>query len=327
MGATIPLVSIISGYYNRENFVAESIDSLLKQTYSNIEIIIFDDCSKDNTHQNLLQFSNDNRVKIIRHETNIGFVNGLINAINSSRGEYIAIHGSGDISHPNRIERQVAILNEFKDVGVVGCTVTNVRYDKNYNILYRTNINNEKFHGSAKESILVKNIFTHGEVMFRKSIYDRVGGYRPQFAYAQDRDLWCRMSRLCDFFIVPEPLYSRKLLPDGVGSKLHKLIVQRLLSEFARQCHENVLAGKKDYIDEYGNQALFFFSYNKRISKEFFFMCYRKYLSADYKEGKWLSKFILSKTINFYSLKCFIYFDVFGGITRRYFEIKRKRRA
>lgn len=322
-----PLVSVISGYYNRENFVDESIKSLINQTYSNIEVIIFDDYSTDNTYSNLLKFASDKRVRIIRHEVNKGFVKGLIDAISESKGEYIAIHGSGDISHPNRIEKQVTILDKFKDVGVVGCTVTNIRYNKNYRELYRSKINTTKFHGSAKEIILQKNLFTHGEVMFRRTMYEEVGGYRPLFTYAQDRDLWCRMSKVCNFYIVPEPLYSRKLLPDGVGSKLKKLIIQKMLSEFARQCHERVLKGGKDYIDEFGNQALFFFKYNKRISKEFFFVCYRKYLASDFSEGKWLARFVPSKTINFYSLKSYFYFYLLAGLTKRYFELKGRRRS
>ena len=79
------LISVVTGFYNRGNLVRTSIGSLLRQTYTNLEIIVFDDCSTDHTYEELLKFQ-DPRLKVIRHSINIGFVNGLINAIKQSSG-------------------------------------------------------------------------------------------------------------------------------------------------------------------------------------------------------------------------------------------------
>ena len=103
-----PLVSIITVYYNREQYIKESIQSLLEQTYKNTEIIIVDDGSNDET-LNILNKFTDNRIRIISHG-NMGFVKSIKKAIDISKGKYIAIHGSVDISHANRIERQVDFL-------------------------------------------------------------------------------------------------------------------------------------------------------------------------------------------------------------------------
>ncbi|MDZ7835005.1 MAG: glycosyltransferase family 2 protein [Alkalibacterium sp.] len=113
------LVSIVTVYYNRENQVKESIESLLNQTYQNIEIIAVDDGSTDNTYK-LLSSYKDSRLKVIRH-TNSGFVKSIRKAIEHSNGDIIAVHGSGDISFLNRIEKQVSVLKNNSRIGVVSC--------------------------------------------------------------------------------------------------------------------------------------------------------------------------------------------------------------
>src|SRR5690625_1367943 len=116
------LVSIVTVFYNRANYVKASIESLLNQTYENIEIIAIDDGSTDNTLEKLKLFESDSRFKVISH-SNIGFVRSIKKAIKYSNGEVIAVHGSGDISLPSRIEKQVDILIKKPHIGVVGCEV------------------------------------------------------------------------------------------------------------------------------------------------------------------------------------------------------------
>ncbi len=276
-----PLVSIISGYYNRENFVDESVASLVNQRFKDVEIIIFDDCSTDGTYDKLKAFeAADPRVKVIRHQTNKGFVRGMIEAISIARGEFIAVHGSGDLSMPDRIEKQVEALLSKPNVGVVGSFIENIRFKKNGET--EGQLVKHEFEGNGQQILLKKNIFSHGEVMYRKSLYHQVGGYRELFKFAQDRDLWCRMSKVCDFYVVPHVLYKRFSLPDGASFLLEKVLVQRVLSEFAIQNHELSLEGVKDLVARYGSQALFFFDYNNRFIKNAYPLALRSlYEAAD----------------------------------------------
>jgi glycosyltransferase involved in cell wall biosynthesis len=117
-----PLVSIISVYYNRKNFVSASVQSLLNQSCPELEIILVDDGSTDGTLQALQSFSNP-RVRVITG-TNQGFVKALKGAIETAHGSLIAIHGSGDVSQPQRVEKQVEFLLGHPEVGVVGCYVS-----------------------------------------------------------------------------------------------------------------------------------------------------------------------------------------------------------
>lgn len=248
-----PLVSIISGYYNRVNYVEESIQSLCNQTYDNIEIIIFDDCSTDGTYEKLLEFENkDSRVKILKHEINKGFVRGLIEAINTSKGEFIAIHGSGDFSYPTRIEKQVEVLIKNYNIGLIGCIVQNSMV---VNGVENISLFHYKIHGNALSVLKEKNIFTHGEVMFRRSIYDIVGGYREYFYFAQDYDLWTRMAYYCDFFSIDEILYKRFLRSDGATVRPEKRLVQAINTEIIQQNINFIEKNEKDLIDLYGDKA------------------------------------------------------------------------
>lgn len=258
-----PLVSIITGCYNHEELVDNSINCLLNQTYSNIEIVAFDDCSTDNTFEKLKAFEKDPRIRLIRHKTNIGFVNGLINAISHSKGEYIAIHGSGDFSFPTRIEKQVSVLLERKDVSVVGCE--NELYSRGKFVrLTNWYPAGDFFQDIQKNSIKI----SHGDAMFRKSTYEEVGGYRSFFRYAQDRDLWCRMSLKAEYFIVPEVLYRRHRHIEGsVSGNTKTRIKQIFYSEMALQGLKLRQKYGHDHVDVFGPEAFILLKKSKRVSE------------------------------------------------------------
>ena len=256
-----PLVSVISAYYNREDYVNESVQSLLEQTYENLEIIIIDDGSTDNTYQRLAQFS-DSRLKIVTHE-NMGFVKSFRKAIELSKGEYIAVHGSGDISFPERIEKQAALLQENDDIGVVGCYVKDIdalshhEYVRDFDVPKR-----------ALAELKRRNLFTHGEVMYRRSLYDEVGGYRTFFNFSQDYDLWLRMSLVSNFASVKEVLYARFKLGDGIELNLERKAMQNYLTDFALQCIDYRLEHGKDLLDIYQERAGFFRKRSAKVSTQ-----------------------------------------------------------
>lgn len=240
-GENSPLISIISGWYNREAYVNYSIQSLLDQTYDNIEIIVFDDASTDNTLSELMKFD-DPRIKIIAHQKNIGFVNGLIDAINHSKGDFIAIHGSGDISYKNRIYKQVNFLLSKPSYSLVA-SWRKIQYSNgSIKGLKYPQIKNIPVH------LLRTSNITHGCIMFSKKAYIKAGGYRKLFVYAQDRDLICRISLVGNIFILQEFLYETKFLKNGVSRNLQNKFKQRVLSNYARTLYIQRLKGS---IDEY----------------------------------------------------------------------------
>lgn len=258
------LVSILTVYYNRADQVKESIQSLLDQTYSSTEIIIVDDGSTDRTLEVLNTFS-DPRIRIISH-SNRGFTRSIIEAVKQSKGELIAIHGSGDISFPERIEEQARLLQNNEEIGVVGCMVENQNTVTGTTALYHKFKDGEE----AISQLMSNNIYTHGEVMFRRSVYEQAGGYRELFKFTQDYDLWLRMALITKFATVKKLLYRRYTLPDGVSASIDKMMVQQYLAEFGRQCIEMRIKTGQDYIDRYGAHSLFFLKKTKRLSRILF---------------------------------------------------------
>jgi len=251
---TEPTLSVITGYYNKLQNLEDSIESILKQSFQSFELIIFDDCSTDGTYEKLLEISTtDSRIRLLRHEANIGFVKGLIEAIKVARGEYIAIHGSGDISLRDRLLKQKVFLDNHIGIGVVGCYYRNVKAGVEQSVF--KNPNNDCF----KEIIKRQNVFSHGEVMFRKSIYDKIGGYRDFFKFAQDRDLWCRFSLHTEYHVLEEILYERQHDdPNSVNNNKRKRVKQILFSDFAVQSLKHREKYGHDLVDLYSVEALGF---------------------------------------------------------------------
>ena len=115
MANNTPLVTVIMTTYNHEKYVGEATESVLKQTFDNIELVIVNDGSRDNTEKVIKKF-NDERIVYIYQE-NQGPSIAANNAILASRGKYIAIMSGDDVSHPLRIERQ---LNEYQKQATKG---------------------------------------------------------------------------------------------------------------------------------------------------------------------------------------------------------------
>ena len=220
-------VSVISGFYNREKFVLDSVNSILNQSHTDFEYIIFDDSSSDNTKELISELRDERIVKMMFNE-NKGFVNGLIDAVERSQGEYIFIHGAGDISHPDRIKKQLEVL-EAGRYGVVGCYYENLSEDNK-----RLNVVMTKQEELSLENMFIYNRISHGEVAFKKSIYEKAGKYERGFRFSQDYDLWLRMLRHTEFFIVPEILYSRRIIKNSVSINPEKILEQAKFSVLAR---------------------------------------------------------------------------------------------
>ena len=206
-----PLVSIVTSVYNRLAYAQPSLDSLLAQTWPNFEIVMVDDGSTDGT-EDWLDSLTDPRIRVLRQE-NQGNGAGLNTAIAAARGELIAIHDFGDICHPDRVARQAEVLLSHTEIGVVSCWLSRrdvVSGDRTY-LHHRKTL-------PFRDAILRSAPFSHGEVMYRKALWRAAGGYRREFRYAVDRDLFIRLSRLCEYHVIEEELYEQLLFPGGISS-------------------------------------------------------------------------------------------------------------
>ena len=117
-----PKVSIIMGIYNCEETLAESIDSILNQTYENWELIMCDDCSSDRTFDIAKGYKDKypNKIKLLKNEKNLTLGPTLNKCMEYVEGKYIARQDGDDYSHKNRLEIQVKVLEENSDIAAVG---------------------------------------------------------------------------------------------------------------------------------------------------------------------------------------------------------------
>jgi hypothetical protein len=244
-----PMVSVLTIFYNRADLVATSLGSVLNQTYRNLEVIAIDDGSTDETLAEMEKFAGDHRLRLIAKE-NSGFTNSMIMAAGLARGSLIAVHDAGDVSLPERVARQVEAMRAYPDVGVVGCKVVNPVIGT-----ARTKIVGRPNGLPFRPSLMARNMFTHGEVMFRKNLYDKVAGYRRQFRFAQDIDLWIRISQHAGYHTVQDVLYERVEIAGSVSASAEKTLAQQQFSELARQCGESIDRGGPDPVEQFGDEA------------------------------------------------------------------------
>ncbi len=187
-----PKISVIMSVFNHEKYLQKSIDSILSQSYKNFEFIIINDGSNKNTKKILeLNKLQDKRIKVIINKKRIGLTKSLNIAIKISKGEYIARQDSDDISYFKRFEEQ---LNFFKkNKKVIMCGTNGILIDNNGSFL--KNIKNlENNYEKIKKKLIYENQFIHSSVMVKRNYLLEVKGYDEKFKYAQDYDLWCRLS-------------------------------------------------------------------------------------------------------------------------------------
>lgn len=258
-------VLFISVYYNRAYCVDESVLSMVNQTYKNVTALLWDDASTDDTYKKLLKYQSD-KVLIRKSAQNQGLTKCLIQAIAESNAEFIAIHGSGDISAPERIEKQAQFLNENPEFGVCGCSIT--RRSEAFNAHSSRAYKPTGFVDPMQSPVM------HGEVMFRRSLYNAVGGYRPFFVYSQDYDLWLRMREHgTRFGGLGDALYSCVSRRDGVTGDCIKCYFQACYAGIAFQAHLDRMRGGIDIVEQYGTNALLLLKPNKLYAGKMVGVC------------------------------------------------------
>ncbi len=178
-----PLISVLLSVYNDDKNIKNSIESILSQSYKNIELLVIDDCSDDKTYD-ILNEIKDSRIKIYRNKENKGLTKSLNILINKSNGDILARHDSDDISLPNRIEVQYKALSKYH---LDACTTR--AYIKN------SERSIPRFSHYLPISLVMKykNPFIHGTLMVRKKAILDVGLYDENIKYAQDYKLFLKL--------------------------------------------------------------------------------------------------------------------------------------
>ena len=197
----MPKISVILPIYNAQAFIADAVNSVLTQSFQDFELILIDDASSDRTPEILAGMS-DPRICIIHHDANRGLVTSLNEGLRLASGNFIARMDHDDIALPNRFSRQLTFLEQHSSIGVVGTGYRLIDGVGSLGLSYRPPVMHEEI--SWAMSFLCP--LAHPTVMARRDLLIAHGGYNESAAYAEDYDLWERLSRQVKFANLPEPL-------------------------------------------------------------------------------------------------------------------------
>ncbi|MDD3014443.1 MAG: glycosyltransferase family A protein, partial [Candidatus Gastranaerophilales bacterium] len=165
-----PVVSVVMTTYNRDKYICEAIESVLSQTFEDLELIIIDDGSTDDTSEKIKSF-NDERIKYY-YQDNAGQNPARNAGIIISNGKYIAMIDSDDIWDKNKLQKQVNILDKYPDTGLVYCGT--VFINENNKIIYKKPLADYK--GQILDKLLMTNFLYNGSCpLFRKSCIEKAG--------------------------------------------------------------------------------------------------------------------------------------------------------
>jgi glycosyltransferase involved in cell wall biosynthesis len=201
-GATVP-VSVVMPVYNAEKYVGEAVKSILAQTFRDFEFLIVDDGSTDSSLAILQEYAaRDSRIRLVSRP-NTGYLVALNEMLERAEGEWIARMDADDIALPERFERQLRYLADHPDCVMVGSRAIIIDPDGH---TLTTMV--DAFSHEDIDSTLMKgeSCVFHPAVMFRKQAALELGGYRKEYEFAEDMDLWLRFAEIGRIANLDEPL-------------------------------------------------------------------------------------------------------------------------
>ncbi len=209
-----PKVSVLMPAYNRANYIGQAIQSVLDQTYSDLELIVVDDGSTDNTAEVVQRFT-DPRVCYI-YQQNKGVSGALNTAFQASHGCYIALLGSDDALFPDMLMETLPLLEANPDVGLVYARAQAM--DSEGRLLPQVLGAPEKYPGQTFKSLLYGDCVCGITAVFRRECAERAGLWDESIVANEDWDMWLRMSLVCRFHFVDKILAHFRIHPGGITS-------------------------------------------------------------------------------------------------------------
>lgn len=243
-----PLVSVIIASYNHEHFVGKAIESVLNQTYSNIELLIGDDASPDNSVKIIAKYAKqDKRITFVPFKENrrVHIRNYFIQR---AKGKYIAILNSDDEFEKTKIAEQVAVLEAHNDIGIVFTKTSYV--DEQNNLMDEDTFDHTNRTRTEWLRIILETgrSFILSSSIFRRDLAVKVGGYNELLGLAPALDMWVKMLGLgSNLYVINKPLTKMRLLSGAKNLSSNSVANQnRGLFEISKiienYCNEDILS-------------------------------------------------------------------------------------
>lgn len=217
--SSIPIVSVVIPAFNAEKFITKTLDTVLAQTYTNYELIVVDDGSNDNTEKVVNEYFTKNKVcgECIRQE-NKRIAAARNTGIRFARGKFIALLDHDDLWMPEKLQRVIAA---FKLMPKTDLICHNEQILQNGKVI-KVSQNSEKNYSSYEELLFKGNSLSPSAVVFRKSLFDTVGGFdeSPELNTVEDYDFWLRISRVGKITYINATLGSYVLVKSAASNNI-----------------------------------------------------------------------------------------------------------
>lgn len=200
--------------YNSGKYLKEAIDSILNQSFTNFELIIINDGSTDNTEEILNNYT-DERIKKLRHNSNLGNYPARNYAMRNAKGKYIAVMDSDDISKPDRLQIQFDYMEQNPDVGCAGFGAEIVNEKGNVICNHSFLMDYER----VKSSLKICNPMIHSALILRASVLKQNNlKYDELFRYAADYELLTRLVQFTNVVKLPDIILQYRIHPNQISS-------------------------------------------------------------------------------------------------------------
>jgi glycosyltransferase involved in cell wall biosynthesis len=293
------LVSIVIPTHNRSGLLKNAVESALAQTYDNIEIIIVDDLSSDNTEQVVNELLNG-KILYIKNETSLGGAGARNKGIENSKGEFIAFLDDDDIWYPDKIKLQVNKISENDDNILCTCGLRVV-----YSSTGLDYFNFPKIKDVTLEKMLLNNLVgITSTVLVRKSSLDTAGNFDSRLPAREEYDLWIRLSECGKFTSVNKPLLdynihtNRAQISANIDKfiKGNRIIHEKYADKYAAMAPKMIKTLLANNYFQYSTIAIN--NYDRIKAVKFIW----KSLTTDFKPGKIVLLFVYLLGFRFYVL-------------------------
>lgn len=297
----MPKVSVLIPTYNSAIYLDEAIQSVLHQTFQDYELIIVDNQSTDNTDEVVSKYLTNNKVAYYKNETNIGMAGNWNQCLQYASGEYIKLLCSDDKFHPQLLEKFVAVLDDHPTVSVV--TSYKIEFgDKDLKVETPFSLLQPGENMIAHSLARLNWIGEPSTVMFRKK-HLWIGHFKTELKWITDWDMWLRLLKLGDLYIVPEHLSYFRFHSNQATKHLKKSYVVDFEEyyylntlqdfDFSPFVHTNEFIAKKKKAARkcFVNTYFFYKNGNKELAKKALEIGYRERLILNVLYSKIASKF------------------------------------
>jgi glycosyltransferase involved in cell wall biosynthesis len=232
-------LTILMPAYNAERYLTEAVDSLLNQTFREFELWVIDDASTDSTGT-IAESLHDPRIRLLRNSSNKGFTTSVNDVMPAVQSRYFTITGADDVSHHQRLEKQIALLEADPELMMCGTSYWAVdeKGFLSHKTILRSHLDELRLHSINTSQ------FLGGTTIMRKEVWQPGNDlYRVYFSdYQSDADLACRLLDKHKVTNLPEPLYYYRILDSSVSRKNvspRSLNLYKLIGYLSQQRRQN----------------------------------------------------------------------------------------